>query len=889
VNRGAAGRPPRAFVSRSAAERAARLTPFFNSLLAALFAGWVAAAGQEAPEPPAEAAIEGDCSNDPEALIAEAEVLLEEAGPLSREDALDWARRLYRRARLLQPSAWLSLRSADLAAAAGEEEEAVDLLSEAAESGGELLSPLERLLLARRAEARRQWQDAIRFYRDLGRALGSEGAPPSWIAERLRRLEVEAEAQALSAPVAPAPSPEARLALGEGKRALASGRMPEARERLRLALRLSPGYVEAALLLGALEAREGRASEAIRSYRNALAAEPGRFEALVALANLLWDEPDREAKRESLDLLDRAAEIRPDLRSLLKTSSTRWAEWGDAAQALERLDAYRRGATAEERQSSEALRRSLATRVERGSAGGEPAAPVGPMGEGSPAVEQWKIAQVYFRRGDEASLSAALDHLEEAERLDPGFGRAAELAGTIYEKRGELREAEAAFRRAILADPSRASSWERIASLLSRQPGRSREAEEAWRSAEQAGSTEALFSLALLARNAGRSGEAASLHRRYLNESPGGVHAEEAASVLSELDRRRRLLLGVAGGAIGLLLLAGAWAVWSRASGSSFEEWLARRPEATHEARPVVGRLRHEVVKHGGLLLSDAAARLREPNPAARRETAELLLARLFGWGEEGAGRGLLDESRRALRDLRAIALRTRDRLNLSSRDPLFSPLLRGLRVLDRLQRPLRRIASGRATRALAARVASRLDGAAESFQAPIGPALERLLDAASATEVRFEALAGLLGRLAAEKRLAYAPSLEPLGLFRDEPGRPLLVRVGPSDWETIWRNLFANALEAGGNGRSTERRLALGAERSRDGVTGAPLARFVLADDAVAPLTTDMIRGRAVNRGWGIVADLVRRHGGAVEVGPPPASGYVKGVVLELPALEFS
>ena len=47
------------------------------------------------------------------------------------------------------------------------------------------------------------------------------------------------------------------------------------------------------------------------------------------------------------------------------------------------------------------------------------------------------------------------------------------------------------------------------------------------------------------------------------------------------------------------------------------------------------------------------------------------------------------------------------------------------------------------------------------------------------------------------------------------------------------------------------------------------------------------MIRGRAAERGLGVVADLVRIHEGTVAVGPPPAPGYTKGIVLELPALE--
>jgi hypothetical protein len=47
------------------------------------------------------------------------------------------------------------------------------------------------------------------------------------------------------------------------------------------------------------------------------------------------------------------------------------------------------------------------------------------------------------------------------------------------------------------------------------------------------------------------------------------------------------------------------------------------------------------------------------------------------------------------------------------------------------------------------------------------------------------------------------------------------------------------------------------------------------------------MIRGRGADRGWGIVADLLRRSDGSADVSPAPAAGFAKGVVLEVPAVE--
>jgi hypothetical protein len=153
---------------------------------------------------------------------------------------------------------------------------------------------------------------------------------------------------------------------------------------------------------------------------------------------------------------------------------------------------------------------------------------------------------------------------------------------------------------------------------------------------------------------------------------------------------------------------------------------------------------------------------------------------------------------------------------------------------------------------------------------------MSRLLDEACSTPARESDLRSIIERVGADRALAGSPSFEWNG------PEALTVRVDRSDWDTIWRNLFANALDAG-----AEVRLGVFAELMRDPVTGTPVARFVLADDLPGALTSEMIRGRAADRGWGVVADLVRQHEGVVDVVPPPAPGYRKGIRIDLPALE--
>jgi Tfp pilus assembly protein PilF len=814
-----------------------------------------------------------DCAEDPATLASQAEKLVARGTPI-QEDLAE-ARDFVRRARLASPSLALALRGADLAAAAGDTDDEARLLEIAAREAPELLSPAERLALARQAEARGDRRGAILQYGHVLAALQRRArSGADWIGENIRRLDAEDEARKLPArPGFAPPSADARRAFADGKTALRRGANEAAREAFRRALRLSPGYSEAALALGSVEERNGRSAEAAAAYRTALAAEPDGFEALLALSNLLWNEPDRPAKEESLALLDRAVALRPDLLRLQREAANRWAAWGDPARALERLDGWLALASPVEKAESASFRERLRARLARTS-GPEPVA----LGSdpASPAVGAFRLAQVYAGRSNARDWDAAESELAEAERLDPRFVPALELAAALRERREDLAGAEEVLRRAVAIDPSRAAAWERLAELLGRQTGRGRDAEIAWEHADQAGSREALFALARIASGEGRSSRAASLYRRYLAEATGGVHAEEAQAALEREERRLDTLRGVALGAALFALLAGGLSWARRRLGLTLEEWLKRDPGATHDARSLAGRLSHEAFKHGGLLLGEAVERLNSKDGLA--EAAPLLVERLYG---SSNAPGLVAEARRALSDLESLGRRRGARLNLRFKDPLLSGVCRSLDTLEKAAGEIAHVAEkGSLPPRRLEKLGRALRQAAQALHPRTAQLLTATLDAAGSTEARFERLASLLASVARENDAA-APPLAGLGLFGEAAdGKCVRVRVPEGDWATLWRNLFANALQAP--------RLALLAEERRDPVTGQALARFVLFDGDPRLLTAEMIRGRAAERGLGVVADVVRRWDGLVDV-TPGTGEFTKGVSVEFAAVEVA
>src|SRR5205085_10669926 len=99
------------------------------------------------------------------------------------------------------------------------------------------------------------------------------------------------------------------------------------------------------------------------------------------------------------------------------------------------------------------------------------------------------------------------------------------------------------------------------------------------------------------------------------------------------------------------------------------------------------------------------------------------------------------------------------------------------------------------------------------------GAALGALVDDAASTSVDLAALKTLLSEASRARGVSDVPLLA-LGLLANG-GRAGRVRVERGAWETIWRNLFANALEAGGGSAGRLPRLAISAADARDPITG--------------------------------------------------------------------
>jgi len=443
---------------------------------------------------------------------------------------------------------------------------------------------------ARLAARRAQPAEAIPLYEKVLAA-----APSSAVARGelgvvlLRKGDVAGALPHLEAADRLRETPRSALQLG-----LARGRAGDAagaERELRRALALRPGFAEAGLALGNLLRRRGALDEALavlrpeaergsnedraralvalgsaelaagrrgdaeRAFGRAVEYAPARAEIRVGIARAWLSTDDPADVTRALAVLERAAQLAPDVAAVHTALGRARERAGDAAGAAEAYDRALRLDPDERLARRRLLRLALQGRdhararheADRLVAG----APEDPEHRFLAALvadrdgrledarrgyrkaialangnypEAWLNLGVLERgAGDRAAAQAAY---EEALKLRPGYAAAWLNLGRLHEAARAPRDAEAAYRRAVAGEAGYASGWLALGQLLSEE-GRTDEAVAAFRSALAArpGWDSAELSLAVALARAGRHEEAIAAYRALLARMPRYISA----------------------------------------------------------------------------------------------------------------------------------------------------------------------------------------------------------------------------------------------------------------------------------------------------------------------------------------------------------------------------
>lgn len=469
------------------------------------------------------------------------------------------------------------------------------------------------------------------------------------------------------------------------------------------------------------------------------------------------------------------------------------------------------------------------------------------------------VAEVYARQ---RHRELALTEIARVRELAPGFAKALNLEASLRLDAGEADAAVALYRKSLELVPGQPRVLEVLLRVY-QQGGDAEAARDVLQEAADAGVGDAWYILATEAFEGGRPAEARAHLERYRAAERSGDFDGPAADLQDQLERRslQQRWVGL-GGIGGLAVLAPVAWVWHR-SGSTVAQLLERAPDAWPDVARIASAVRHEVLKHNASMLPVLADALE----AGDLETAVWGADKLLG------SRGAVARFAEHVRALEKVGRVHGVRLNLR-RDPVFGPLVRGMRRLLRLEVDLR---AGRRRAAGELRILSGV------FNQEGYRALGELVRRAVLLPVEPALLQGVWDQVRREPAFREA---EAVRLSLDLPAETVVLRVYRSELEDILANLLRNALSATLEaGATPEIGLVLATEE--DWITGLERVVLRVRDHAPRRLSTVLIRSRYVERGLGLTVDLISRNGGSIHVEDEP--GWSKAVVVRLPRAEVA
>jgi signal transduction histidine kinase len=157
---------------------------------------------------------------------------------------------------------------------------------------------------------------------------------------------------------------------------------------------------------------------------------------------------------------------------------------------------------------------------------------------------------------------------------------------------------------------------------------------------------------------------------------------------------------------------------------------------------------------------------------------------------------------------------------------------------------------------------------------------LKKLLDRLRVLEVDEALLNSIWERICTEPSFA-SVDLGPLQTRMDTDSCPLL--IPRQALEDILGNLIRNAIQSSVEDGALPIAIEIKVANEVDETTGIEQMSFQVRDRSSKALDAEMLRGRYIEQGLGLAAELVAKYDGSLDV-MPSEDGWSKAVVVRLP-----
>lgn len=739
------------------------------------------------------------------------------------------------------------------------------------------------------------------FYRNFGkqdealeryRKVSDEGEFGRQAAQRIWQIEVERQARQFGWVTGREAIPStARILATRGRIEYGKGNLREAERLLSEALALAPHFSEARMNLGDVLRDAGHADLAELAYLRALAVDHGNAELHARLGELyLTGKGKTTNASQAAFFLSHALQLKPEWTSLRLKLARAYQGSGSLAAAMREVERVLAQTTVEEERAQalamkEALREPLAV---LSIPTHEPDLEPTDGGEvGQELIKTLSRVRALMARGEPDGAMAILEGIPRSQRTPEVLN----LEGRILYAVGRGEEALEVLNASLEKRPGQAAVHELLGNIhLSR--GEDAPARRHLVKARKLGLAAPLYHLARLELgeepefavwahdlvNLGSLTEARSLLDRYLASEGARMHEPEA-QVLRRRVGERLVAVAVALAVPLVVLLLAVVLLWRRSRGGVDLETLVRNhPESGPEVQRVLSAIRHEVLKHNTMVLSGLVAAVKRGEDPS--EKAARLHMALFGSSEEEA---VLQKLLAYKEQLEQIGRTHGVRLNLQRRDAALSALLNGFNLLKKADPLMYRAEI--LTPPERARLLKMLKQAARLLNVEGYEAVRSLLDRLRVLAVDRELLEGTFRNVRREPAFG-GVEIAPLE-FDADLELPVGVPVPRQAFEDIITNLLRNALDSSRQHTEGEIRIGLDLKEEIDMITGFEKVALHVKDRSPQALTTEMIRGRFIEGGLGLAADLVSKYEGAIEA-MALTGEWAKAVVVRFPRAEL-
>jgi tetratricopeptide (TPR) repeat protein len=728
-------------------------------------------------------------------------------------------------------------------------------------------------------------QPAVTAFETLVK-LYPEDDRASRASEFLTDWQIELEVRRMEKTQGGKPSAEAEAAYRRGIAAIREGKLGIAESELDRAVKETPYFPEAQFQLGRVLARTGKYPEAIERLRHAIAMQPQAYEYNMELGLLYYKRYTGAKDADARRYLIIALSLRPDLYQLNYYLGDLYAREGkrelarkhyqsfldacpdglpikqDARDALQDLQ---REATSEEEAVLLAPREDVISRLD-------------------PKLQRI-INEAYVvgtSHGDwdgaERVLLRARDEFPDSPEL------LNELAKVVHVQ-GRAGEARRHWEDSLQLNPEQWEVHERLGMLIPL-PG---EAIQHLRSAADNGRPTARYVLAEKLWQQYKWWEASEQLDLYLIEATE-YHAmyEQAVQRREQwTERFRSIYLGA--GLLSVLLLSFPISrVYRRLRGASLSQLLEREPKSFPDVARILSLIRHEILKHNTAFLSDVGQALEMGEVDADVRTA-LLARRLFGDQHRdpdlerlggGERHGIYGRFLGYCHELQQVARSYGVTLNLYRKDPIFSQMLRAFEDVAERAKWLRNPDSLRQGQRL--ELSKTLLRSGHVLGRKAFERLSGIIQELCIVTVDEALVQEVFQRVSQEDQFEGIP-MAPLSV----DGVGAKIRIFRTDLEDVLANVFRNSLRS--SVQYAEPPVGLGIELMTevDEITGLASLAIRVKDRSSERLTNEMLRGRYVERGMGITADLLSKYDASIAVESEP--GWEKAVVLRFFTVEDS